>query len=43
MEYKISKKANITTILLIVIGLAAFLIGLLTSHGHTGQRLWQIY
>jgi uncharacterized membrane protein YiaA len=40
MEYKISKKANITTILLIVIGLAAFLIGLLTSHGHTGQRLW---
>ncbi|WP_223265806.1 quinol:cytochrome C oxidoreductase [Vicingus serpentipes] len=40
MEYKISKKANITTILLIVVGLAAFLIGLLTSHGHTGQRLW---
>ena len=40
MEYKISKKANITTILLIVIGLAAFLVGLLTSHGHTGQRLW---
>ena len=27
-------------LLLIIIGLAAFLIGLLTSHGHTGQRLW---
>jgi uncharacterized membrane protein YiaA len=40
MEYKISSKANITTILLIVIGLAALLIGLFTSHGHTGQRLW---
>tara|TARA_R110001592_G_scaffold52689_2_gene161658 strand:- start:10280 stop:11488 length:1209 start_codon:yes stop_codon:yes gene_type:complete len=40
MEYKISSKANITTILLIVIGLAAFLIGLFTSHGHTSQRLW---
>jgi uncharacterized membrane protein YiaA len=40
MEYKVSNKANITTILLIVIGLAAFLIGLFTSHGHTGQRVW---
>lgn len=40
MEYQVSKKANITTILLIVIGLASFIIGLLTSHEHTSQRLW---
>jgi hypothetical protein len=40
MEYKVSKNANITSIVLIVVGLAAFFIGLLTSHGHTGQRLW---
>ncbi len=40
MEYQVSKKANIVTILLIVIGIASFVIGLLTSHGHTSQRLW---
>lgn len=40
MEYQVSKKANITTILLIVIGIASFVVGLLTSHGHTSQRLW---
>ncbi|MGE0562136.1 MAG: quinol:cytochrome C oxidoreductase [Flavobacteriales bacterium] len=40
MEYKVSKKANITSILLIVVGLTSFVVGLLTSHGHTGQRLW---
>lgn len=40
MEYKVSSKANITTIILIVIGLAAFLIGVFTSHEHTGQRIW---
>ena len=40
MEYKVSKKANITTITLIVLGLVAFLTGLYTSHGHTSQRLW---
>ncbi len=40
MEYKVSKKANITTILLIVIGLASLVVGLLTSHGHTSQRVW---
>lgn len=40
MEYKVSKNANITSIVLIVVGLASFFIGLATSHGHTGQRLW---
>jgi len=40
MEYKVSKKANITTILLIVIGLASLVVGILTNHEHTGQRVW---
>jgi len=41
MEYKISNKAKLTTIILIVVGLASLLVGMLTSHGHhTSQRLW---
>jgi hypothetical protein len=40
MEYTISNKAKITTIILVVIGLVSLIIGIVTSHGHTDQRLW---
>jgi hypothetical protein len=40
MEYTISNKAKITTIILIVVGLISLIAGVVTSHGHTDQRLW---
>jgi len=41
MEYTISNKAKLTTIILVVVGIASLAIGLLTAHGeHTSQRLW---
>ena len=41
MEFTVSNKAKITSIVLIVIGLAALLIGISTGHGHhTSQRFW---
>lgn len=41
MEYQISNKAKLTTIILIVVGIASLALGLLTAHGeHTSQRLW---
>ncbi len=41
MEYTISNKAKLTTIILIVVGIASLAIGMLTAHGdHTSQRLW---
>jgi len=40
MEYKVSSKAKVTSIILIVVGLAALLAGVFTSHGHTDQRIW---
>ncbi len=40
MEYTLSKKAKMTTIILIVVGLISLFIGIFTSHAHTDQRLW---
>jgi len=41
MEYTVSNKAKITSLILIVVGLGALLLGIFTSHGHhTDQRLW---
>lgn len=40
MEYKISNKAKVTSIILVVVGLVALLAGIFTGHGHTDQRLW---
>ncbi len=41
MEYTISNKAKLTTIILIVVGLASLLVGISMDHGHHGsQRLW---
>ncbi len=42
MEFKLTNKAKITSIVLIVVGLLSLIIGLNTGHGdhHTGQRLW---
>ncbi|MCB0401480.1 MAG: quinol:cytochrome C oxidoreductase [Flavobacteriales bacterium] len=41
MEYTISNKAKLTTIILVVVGIASLAVGLLTGHGeHTSTRLW---
>ena len=40
MEYKVSKKAKLTSLILIVVGLVSLLAGVFTDHGHTDQRLW---
>ena len=41
MEYTVSNKAKMTSIILIVVGAVALLAGIYTSHGHhTDQRLW---
>ena len=40
MEYTVSSKAKMTSIILIVVGAIALLAGIYTSHGHTDQRLW---
>jgi len=40
MEYTVSSKAKMTSIVLIVIGLVALLAGIFTDHGHTDQRVW---
>ena len=41
MEFTISNKAKITTIVLVVVGLASLLLGIFTSHGHhMSQQLW---
>lgn len=41
MEFTLSKNAKLTSILLVVIGIAALIFGLTTAHGHhTSQRLW---
>ena len=40
MEYTVSSKAKVTSIILIGVGLVALLAGIFTSHGHTDQRLW---
>jgi|TARA_R110000782_G_scaffold270486_1_gene372062 hypothetical protein len=41
MEYTISKNAKLTTIILIVVGLLALIVGLTTDHGHhVSQRFW---
>lgn len=41
MEFKISNKAKLTTILLVVVGVILLFLGLNSSHGeHTSQRLW---
>jgi hypothetical protein len=41
MEYTISNKAKLTTIILIVVGLASLLVGISMDHGHSGgQRIW---
>ena len=40
MEYKVSNKAKLTTLILVVVGLVSLLVGIFTDHGHTDQRLW---
>ena len=41
MEFTVSNKAKLTTIILIVVGLASLLLGVFTSHGHhMSQQLW---
>ena len=41
MEFKISNNAKLTTLILIVVGLASLLVGIYTSHGHhMGKQLW---
>lgn len=41
MEFKVSNKAKIFSIILIVIGLISLLAGIFTDHSdHAGQRLW---
>ncbi len=40
MEYTVSNKAKMTSIILIVVGLIALLAGIFTNHEHTDQRLW---
>jgi len=41
MEYTVSSKTKMTSIILIVVGLAALLAGIFTDHGHhTDQRFW---
>ncbi len=41
MEFKISNNAKLTTLILVVVGLASLVLGIFTSHGHhMGQQLW---
>lgn len=41
MEYTVSRKAKMTSIILIVVGLVALLVGIYTDHGHhTDKRVW---
>ena len=41
MEFTISNKAKLTTLILVVVGLASLLMGIFTAHGHhTSQQLW---
>jgi len=40
MEYKVSKKAKLTTLILVVVGIVSLLVGVFTDHGHLDQRLW---
>lgn len=41
MEYKVSNKAKLTTLILVVVGVVSLLVGVLTDHGdHTDKRLW---
>ena len=40
MEYKVSKHAKLTTLVLIVVGVASLIFGIATDHGHTDQRIW---
>lgn len=41
MEYTVSNKAKITSIILIVVGVVALLVGVFTDHGHhVDKRLW---
>ena len=40
MEYTVSSKAKMTSIILIVVGLVSLVAGIYTSHGHTDQRVW---
>ena len=41
MEFTVSNKAKLTTLILVVVGLASLLLGIFTSHGHhMSQQLW---
>lgn len=40
MEYKVSKKAKLTSLILVVVGVVSLLAGIFTDHGHTDTRLW---
>lgn len=40
MEYKVSNKAKLTSVILVVVGIVSLLVGIFTDHGHTDTRLW---
>ena len=40
MEFKVSNKAKMASIIVMAVGIVGLLIGIFTNHGHLGQRVW---